>query len=71
MIFKKGSMWKIAGSAAKYSTEEEAKAAAGIKQTVIKEAPFEKRATCNECACDPCECEAEWKSVEKTSTKKV
>ena len=38
MIFKKGNMWKVSGSSQKYFTEEEAKAAAGIRETVIKEA---------------------------------
>lgn len=38
MIYQKGNMWKVAGSSQKYFTEEEAKAAAGIRETVIKEA---------------------------------
>jgi hypothetical protein len=38
MIFKKGNMWKVAGSSKKYFTEEEAKAAAGIRETIIKDA---------------------------------
>ena len=42
MIFKKGNMWKVAGSSAKYATEEEALKAAGIHQAVMKEAPVEK-----------------------------
>lgn len=35
-------MWKVAGSSAKYATEEEALKAAGIHQAVMKEAPVEK-----------------------------
>jgi hypothetical protein len=42
MIFKKGNMWKVAGSSAKYATEEEALKAAGIHQAVMREAPVEK-----------------------------
>jgi len=70
MIFKKGNMWKVAGSSAKYATEEEALKAAGIHQAVIKEAPVEKieeaPVECEECECDPCECEKEWKSADET-----
>ena len=70
MIFKKGNMWKVAGSSAKYATEEEALKAAGIHQAVIKEAPVEKTeeapVECEECECDPCECEEEWKSADET-----
>ena len=62
MIFKKGNMWKVAGSSAKYATEEEALKAAGIHQAVMKEAPVE----CEECECDPCECDEEWKSADET-----
>lgn len=78
MIFKKGNMWKVAGSSAKYATEEEALKAAGIHQAVMKEAPVEKTTwsplekvrktalVCEECECDPCECEKEWKSADET-----
>ena len=78
MIFKKGNMWKVAGSSAKYATEEEALKAAGIHQAVMKEAPVEKTSwaplekteeapvECEECECDPCECEKEWKSADET-----
>ena len=79
MIFKKGNMWKVAGSSAKYATEEEALKAAGIHQAVIKEAPVEKTTwspleklrgesscECEECECDPCEYEKEWKSADET-----
>ena len=78
MIFKKGNMWKVAGSSAKYATEEEALKAAGIHQAVMKEAPVEKTSwaplekteeapvVCEECECDPCECEKEWKSADET-----
>ena len=70
MIFKKGNMWKVAGSSAKYATEEEALKAAGIHQAVIKEAPVEKieeaPVECEECECDPCECDEEWKSADET-----
>ena len=78
MIFKKGNMWKVAGSSAKYATEEEALKAAGIHQAVMKEAPVEKTSwspleklrkaslVCEECECDPCECEEEWKSADET-----
>ena len=77
MIFKKGNMWKVAGSSAKYATEEEALKAAGIQQAVMKEAPVEKTTwsplekteeapvECEECECDPCECEKEWKSADE------
>ena len=77
MIFKKGNMWKVAGSSAKYATEEEALKAAGIHQAVMKEAPVEKTTwsplekteeapvECEECECDPCECEKEWKSADE------
>ena len=50
MIFKKGNMWKVAGSSAKYATEEEALKAAGIHQAVMKEAPVEK-SSCRESSC--------------------
>jgi len=57
-------MWKVAGSSAKYATEEEALKAAGIHQAVIKEAPVEKTEEapieceeCEECGCEECECE--------------
>lgn len=79
MIFKKGNLWKVAGSSAKYATEEEALKAAGIHQAVMKEAPVEKTTwplleklrgesscECEECECDPCECEKEWKSADET-----
>ena len=78
MIFKKGNMWKVVGSSAKYATEEEALKAAGIHQAVMKEAPVEKTSwspleklrkaslECEECECDPCECEEEWKSADET-----
>ena len=70
MIFKKGNMWKVAGSSAKYATEEEALKAAGIHQAVMKEAPVEKTeeasVDCEECECDPCECDEEWKSADET-----
>ena len=78
MIFKKGNMWKVAGSSAKYATEEEALKAAGIHQAVMKEAPVEKTSwspshktekvilECEECECDPCECDEEWKSADET-----
>jgi len=77
MIFKKGNMWKVAGSSAKYATEEEALKAAGIHQAVMKEAPVEKttwspleklsgESSCEKCECDPCECEKEWKSADET-----
>ena len=71
-------MWKVAGSSAKYATEEEALKAAGIHQAVMKEAPVEKTSwaplekteeapvECEECECDPCECEKEWKSADET-----
>ena len=72
-------MWKVAGSSAKYATEEEALKAAGIHQAVMKEAPVEKTTwsplekteeanpvECEECECDPCECEKEWKSADET-----
>ena len=71
-------MWKVAGSSAKYATEEEALKAAGIHQAVMKEAPVEKTtwsplekltsesSVCEECECDPCECEKEWKSADET-----
>ena len=71
-------MWKVAGSSAKYATEEEALKAAGIHQAVMKEAPVEKTTWsplektekvilgCEECECDPCECEKEWKSADET-----
>jgi hypothetical protein len=38
MIYQKGNMWKIMGKPDKYFTEQEAKAAAGIREAVIKEA---------------------------------
>ena len=82
MIFKKGNMWKVAGSSAKYATEEEALKAAGIHQAVMKEAPVEKTSWApvekttwspleklrgeSSCECDPCECEKEWKSADET-----
>jgi len=70
MIYQKGNMWKAAGSSEKYATEAEAKAAAGIKETVIKESPLDQlrglKQPCNECACDPCECDEEWKSADET-----
>ena len=70
MIFKKGNMWKVAGSSAKYATEEEALKAAGIHQAVMKEAPVEKTeeapVECEECECGPCECDEEWKSADET-----
>ena len=78
MIFKKGNMWKVAGSSAKYATEEEALKAAGIHQAVMKEAPVEKTTwsplekaekvtiECEEYECDPCEYEKEWKSADET-----
>jgi len=71
-------MWKVAGSSAKYATEEEALKAVGIHQAVMKEAPVEKTTwsplekteeapvECEECECDPCECEKEWKSADET-----
>ena len=72
-------MWKVAGSSAKYATEEEALKAAGIHQAVMREAPVEKTTwsplekligesscECEECECDPCECEKEWKSADET-----
>ena len=48
-------MWKVAGSSAKYATEEEALKAAGIHQAVMKEAPVEKTS---------------WAPVEKTERTK-
>ena len=52
MIYKKSHGWRIKDRPELYATEEEAKAALN----------------CNECACDPCECEEEeWKLAEETS----
>lgn len=54
MIYKKTYGWRIKDRPELYSTEEEAKAA-------LTKQP------CNECACDPCECEEEeWKLAEET-----
>ena len=105
-IFRKGKMWKVEGSSAKFRTEAEAKAfleskahvrtrqrkavedskpiaetveaAEEIVQKVEKEdtskwSPLEKLrgaslVICEECECNPCECEKEWNSVEETSS---
>ena len=69
MIYQKGNMWKVSGSSQKYFTEEEAKAAAGIRETVIKEAiekvpqifpsdwtPLEKLRGHKD-TCEECECD--------------
>jgi len=74
MIFEKRGMWKSSYSSMKFISKELAEAWEAdngfIKSAVIEEddwSPLEKlrgRKTCNECNCDPCECE--WKSVEET-----
>jgi len=106
-IFRKGKMWKVEGSSAKFRSEAEAKAFLESKahvrvrqrkaqetstpiaetieeaekvvektenEDVSKWSPLEKlRGTslvvCEDCNCNPCECEKEWNSVEETSSK--
>jgi hypothetical protein len=74
MIYQKNGFWKITGNSTKYRSETEAKKAAGIKETVIKESPRFKRTLspldrlrglCVECNCNPCECN-KWKLAEET-----
>jgi len=81
MIYEKRGMWKSSHSDQKFKTQEEAKEweneYLGIEP--LKEesnlSPLEQLRgwkdpelvePCNECGCDPCECE--WKSVEETSS---
>jgi hypothetical protein len=106
IVFRKGKMWKVEGSSAKFRTEEEARkfleSRAHVKtrqrmavedsrplaETVeeakeliektsnqdtsnwspLEKLRGEKIAICDECECNPCECEKEWKSVEETSS---
>jgi hypothetical protein len=78
-VFRKGKMWKVEGSSAKFNTKEEAlsflasKGSLTVEQPVEKEenwSPLEKlrgySSVCEDCECNPCECEKEWKSVEET-----
>jgi len=80
MIYQKRGRWKSSFSAASFATREEAEEvenkAKGFVEppppAIIEEpaedwSPLEKLRgwkTCEECGCDPCECE--WKSVEET-----
>jgi hypothetical protein len=76
MIFeKRPGVWKSSTSSKLFRSEEEAKKFEGIEESVestMEEplSPLEKlrKKTCEECNCDPCECEEEWNSVEETSS---
>ena len=69
MIFeKRPGVWKSSTSSKLFRSEEEAKKFEGIEEPL---SPLEKLRgwkTCEECNCDPCECEEEWNSVEETSS---
>lgn len=65
MIFEKRGMWKSSHGAAKFSSKEEAEK----WERDNGHDPLESlKKKCNECGCDPCECEEEWNSVEETSS---
>lgn len=77
MIFEKRGMWKSSHSFKKFASKFEAEKweAENVFQLAPKElvensvdwSPLEKLRgwkSCEECNCDPCECE--WKSVEET-----
>ena len=75
MIYQKRGRWKSSFSAASFATREEAEAVENKARGHVPPAPepteglspLEKLRgwkTCEECGCDPCECE--WKSVEET-----
>jgi len=79
MIYQKRGMWKSSYSSIKFVSEAQAEAWEidnGFKQVKTVEenqdwTPLEKLRGwkgCNECGCDPCECEEEWNSVEETSS---
>ena len=73
MIFeKRPGVWKSTSSSKLFRSEEEAKKFEGIEEPVEETlSPLEKLRgwkTCEECNCDPCECEEEWNSVEETSS---
>jgi len=65
MIFEKRGMWKSNHSAKKFFSKEEAEK----WEEENGHSPLESlRKKCNECGCNPCECEEEWNSVEETSS---
>jgi hypothetical protein len=73
MIFeKRPGVWKSTASSKLFQSKEEAQKFEGIEPTpkpLEDLSPLEKlrKKTCEECNCDPCECEEEWNSVEETS----
>ena len=64
MIFEKRGMWKSSHGAAKFSSREEAEK---WERDNGHDPLAALKKKCNECDCDPCECE-EWNSVEETSS---
>ena len=80
MIFeKRPGVWKSTSSSKLFRSEEEAKKFEGIEEPVMRTieepsddwSPLERLRgwkDCEECNCDPCECEEEWNSVEETSS---
>ena len=67
MIFEKRGMWKSSHGAAKFSSREKAEKWERENGHTVDPLEMLKK-KCNECGCDPCECEEEWNSVEETSS---
>ena len=73
MIFeKRPGVWKSTSSSKLFRSEEEAKKFEGIEEPVEETLSHLEKLrgwkTCEECNCDPCECEEEWNSVEEISS---
>lgn len=74
MIFeKRPGVWKSTTSSKLFQSKEEAQKFEGIElvpEPAKDLSPLDKLRikVCEECECNPCECEEEWNSVEETSS---